>query len=185
MNKVTTVLIFCLLLTACGPGQVFGPTFTPTPTNTPTSTPTLTPTVTPTNTPSPTATFTPTITPSPTPNTSCLVKNGKWESNEVSTGYAPGPLLTFVVKNCQVTQVDSWLFPAPGELFWVQLSPISIVGNAFKHDETSDLGTYTFKGTFDSETSAHGTFFFPKGFLVVDYILPNDVTINWTAHPVQ
>jgi hypothetical protein len=183
MKKLTIIVIFCLLLTACGPGQMFGPTITPTSTNTPTSTPTITPTITPT--PRPTATPKPTATPSPTPDTSCLVKNGKWESNEVSTGFAPGPLLTFAVKDCQVTQVDSWLFPAPGELFWVQLSPISIVGNAFTHDETSTLGTYSFKGTFESETSAHGTFFFPKGFMVVDYILPDNVTINWTAHPVQ
>ena len=40
------VLILALLLTACGPGQPFGPTRTPTPTSTPT----------PTNTPIPTPT---------------------------------------------------------------------------------------------------------------------------------
>jgi len=53
-------IIFCLALTSCGAGQVFGPTLTPTSTNTPT----FTPTATSTNTP--TASLTPTITSSPT-----------------------------------------------------------------------------------------------------------------------
>jgi len=52
-----------LITTACGPGQVFGPTLTPTPTVT--LTPTSTPTATPTPTPTPTHTPTPTITPTP------------------------------------------------------------------------------------------------------------------------
>ncbi|MFN2176436.1 MAG: hypothetical protein ACK2U3_10860 [Anaerolineales bacterium] len=65
-------LIFILLhvgLSACGPGQLLGPTMTPTPTNTPTSTPTQTPTSTPTHTPTltPTNTSTPTFTPTRTP----------------------------------------------------------------------------------------------------------------------
>jgi hypothetical protein len=64
MNKIwTALLLFSLLVSACGPGQMFGPTFTPTPTNTPTVTPTLTPTVTPTKKP----TSTPTNTPTPLP----------------------------------------------------------------------------------------------------------------------
>ena len=53
------VSLFFLLLSGCGPGQLFGPTITPTPTNTSTSTststPTPTPTLTPTNTPTPTS----------------------------------------------------------------------------------------------------------------------------------
>ena len=64
MNKKSHLLIVCLLLSlllsACGPGQLFGPTITPSPTltltPTPTSTPTSTPTVTPTLTPTPTST---------------------------------------------------------------------------------------------------------------------------------
>lgn len=49
------LLIVCLLLSSCGPGQVFGPTFTPSPTSTPTRTPTPTPMRTPTRTPMPIA----------------------------------------------------------------------------------------------------------------------------------
>jgi len=63
--KKTWMALFLLvfLSSACGPGQMFGPTFTPTPTNTPTVTPTLTPTSTPTKKP----TSTPTATPTPAP----------------------------------------------------------------------------------------------------------------------
>lgn len=57
---LTSFLLFTvILLSACGPGQVFGPTITPsstttpTPTPTSTSTPTSTPTLTPTPTPTP------------------------------------------------------------------------------------------------------------------------------------
>jgi hypothetical protein len=67
--KRTLLALFLLsfLISACGPGQVFGPTFTPTPTNTstPTSTPTITPTSTPTTTPTPLPTSTSTVTPPP------------------------------------------------------------------------------------------------------------------------
>jgi hypothetical protein len=44
-----------LLISGCGPGQLFGPTVTPTSTPTPTPTPTQTPTPTPTATPTPVA----------------------------------------------------------------------------------------------------------------------------------
>lgn len=64
MKKTLMALfLFSFLISACGPGQMFGPTFTPTPTNTPTATPTLTPTSTPTKKP----TSTPTNTPTPLP----------------------------------------------------------------------------------------------------------------------
>jgi hypothetical protein len=56
MNKVLIVLcLTSVLLTACGPGQPFGPTVTPSPTHTamPTGTPTTKPTRTPTVTPTP------------------------------------------------------------------------------------------------------------------------------------
>jgi hypothetical protein len=56
-----------LLLSACGPGQIFGPTITPTPadTTTPTHTPTPTRTLTPTRTPTRTSTRTPAETATP------------------------------------------------------------------------------------------------------------------------
>jgi hypothetical protein len=52
-----------LVLAACSPGQILGPTVTPSPTST--STPTSTPTATATLTPTPTLTATPTQTPKP------------------------------------------------------------------------------------------------------------------------
>lgn len=58
---VLLLILFNLILSGCGPGQLFGPTLTPTPSPTSTLTPTPTPTLTPTptNTPLPTATPTP------------------------------------------------------------------------------------------------------------------------------
>jgi hypothetical protein len=70
MKRILMVLfLFSFLVSACGPGQVFGPTFTPTPTNTstPTNTPTITPTFTSTPTPTKKPTSTPTTTPTPPP----------------------------------------------------------------------------------------------------------------------
>lgn len=60
-KRISVILILglSLVVSACGPGQIFSPTFTPTPTMTPTSTNTSIPTYTPT--------FTPTLTPTPTP----------------------------------------------------------------------------------------------------------------------
>jgi hypothetical protein len=57
-----TVLLLGLCISACQPGQLFGPVFTPTSTATKTPTKTLIPTNTPTNTP----TITPSVTPTPT-----------------------------------------------------------------------------------------------------------------------
>lgn len=64
MSTSKLIILFLLLSTlfsACGPGQLFGPTLTPTPSATPTHTPTPTPTLPPTatSTPLPTATSTP------------------------------------------------------------------------------------------------------------------------------
>ena len=69
MRYVVRILIFIslisisVILSACGPGQLLGPTLTPTPTNT--LTPTHTPTVTHTHTPTMTHTPIPSITPTP------------------------------------------------------------------------------------------------------------------------
>lgn len=63
---VPIVLAFSILLSSCGPGQLFGPTLTPTPTPTLTNTPTFTPTLTFTNTLTSTPTFTLTSTLTPT-----------------------------------------------------------------------------------------------------------------------
>jgi hypothetical protein len=62
---IVLVFVFSIVLSSCGPGQLFGPTATQTPTAT--STVTITPTTTSTLTPSPTITPTPTSTPTLTP----------------------------------------------------------------------------------------------------------------------
>jgi hypothetical protein len=59
----TSILFLALLLSSCGPGQLWGPTLTPVPTATSTPTTTLTPMPPPTSTP----TSTPTATASPVP----------------------------------------------------------------------------------------------------------------------
>ncbi|MBI5934312.1 MAG: hypothetical protein HY867_11440 [Chloroflexi bacterium] len=181
-NLILLIVLVALshMVTACGPGQLFGPTITPSPTNTPTPSPTLTPTITP----SPTATLTPTITPSPTP--SCAVKNGKWESNEVGAGHATGPIFTFTVENCQITQAAFWANLAPGAMFWLPIkTDVTIQDKSFSHTNTDPLGGFTVEGTFDSETYSQGIIFFPKGYNALMYVLPEDLIINWTAHPIQ
>jgi len=77
VSLVSLILFASFVLSACGPGQLFGPTITPTPTNTPTTTPTPTPTSTPTLTPTSTSTPTPTQTFTPTP-TLVPIAVGKW-----------------------------------------------------------------------------------------------------------
>ena len=67
IQKFIPLISISLLISSCGPGQLFGPTITPTFTATLTSTPTLTPTVTPSPTITPTLTPSPTATPSPLP----------------------------------------------------------------------------------------------------------------------
>ncbi len=178
MKFLIVLIAFSLIATSCGPGQLFGPTITPTPTNT------LTPTPTSTITPSPTSTPTPTATPSPTP--SCAVKNGKWESNEVGTGRATGPIFTFTVENCQITQASFWANLAPGVTFWLPIkSDFPIQDKSFSYTSTDPLGGFTVEGAFDTETHSQGIILFPKGYNALVYILPDDVIINWTAHPIQ
>jgi hypothetical protein len=64
LSKLVGILVICLLVSACGPRQVFGPTITPTATITsaPTLTLASTSTSTSTNTPTLTSTITPTLT---------------------------------------------------------------------------------------------------------------------------
>jgi len=65
MKHILIVIILIISISACSPGQVFGPTKTPTSTITFIPSPTLTPT--PTSTPTPTFTSTPTFTLTPIP----------------------------------------------------------------------------------------------------------------------
>ena len=87
------LLITSLLLSGCGPGQLFGPTltFTPTDTATPTITPTLTPTLTPTftSTPTLTPTLTPTRTRTPTPRPPTITPTPTEDAYAIATPMAP------------------------------------------------------------------------------------------------
>ncbi len=184
---IILLTLFSLFLSACGPGQLLGPTLTPTPTRT--STPTSTSTLT--LTPTPTLTYTPTITPSAastrtnTPAPACLAANGIWKTNEtLSSPFPQIPILTFIVKNCAVTYWEIWVFPVPGELLYrTGTTSIPVSEDRFPHDENTGWGVFTLEGTFDSSTSAHGSLFFPKGFSIFGTILTKDVSISWTASP--
>ena len=182
---VISLTLLIPFLSACGPGQLFGPTLTPTSTNT--STPTLTPT--PTFTLTPTLTSTPTITATITASSTpaCLAASGKWESNETSESFGIlGPIFTFTVSNCKITSWEIWIFPVPGELLWWQgTSTISITDEQFSHEEDTGMGIFSLEGVFDSAVSGHGMFKFPKGFSVFGTILTKDVSIPWTASPAK
>lgn len=142
------LLIMSFLLSACGPGQLFGPTLTPTPTITPTSTPTLTPTATSTPTLTPTATFT--HTPTPTP----IVYDGSW-SGRTSAG---GKISFKVVENgVSSFDISFYLTIKNGSCdvsMNVSISPaLSIADNQF------NIGApdVTVAGVFETATTASGT----------------------------
>ena len=174
-----------LIVTACGPGQVFGPTITPPPTITLTPTTTSTPTITP----SPTLTSTPTLTPTPTLIVSCTIPNGKWEGEVKENAnyymFIRKPLVSFEINNCVVRSVEIWSFPALNEIFFTQVELIPVINDAFEHQVTSPSGAYTINGIFTSQTSATGTLLFPKDFVVNNSTLGNDVILHWTAHPSE
>ena len=186
MRLLIAISVLSLFMASCGPGQIFGPSFTPTPTNTLTPTPTFTPTSTPTNTPRPTATPRPTTTPSPTPDLSCGIENGDWESNEKNTGFITKPVLIFTVKDCRVTTGFFWASFSSFVTYGLPIKSVTFIFNKiFIYSNTDNSGTVTITGIFDTEKSAHGTIFFPKGFNVYPIDLTEDVVIDWTAHPVQ
>jgi hypothetical protein len=145
MKSYRTVLLAIYLtfsLSACGPGQVFGPTVTSTPTIT------LTPTSTPTATSTPLPTFTPTLKPTP------IVYDGDWFgtissggkiSFKVSENGIASIKISFgiTIKNgsCNIT-MDTSISP-----------PLDISLNQFSLSTTE----LKIKGVFDSATTASGT----------------------------
>ena len=83
-----------------------------------------------------------------------------------------------------------------GGFFWADVSErmtfglpiegdVAIQGKTFRYSNKDSSRAFTIEGTFDSETYAHGTIFFPKGYTMDLYTQPEDVTIEWTAHPIQ
>lgn len=149
-RSLLIMLLLSLLISACGPGQLFGPTFTPTPTITPTSTSTLTPTatLTPTQTLTPTATLT--RTPRPTP----IVYDGRW-SGRTSAG---GKVIFDVVKNKISSLTVNFHLTITNGTCDVSIkvdvpSGLDITNKMFNID-ASDVKVV---GAFDSATTASGT----------------------------
>lgn len=165
-----------LFVSSCGPGQLFGPTFTPTPTYTPTQTSTATPTLTPTptKTPSPTFTSTSTETPTPTETPKPIViskLSGIWNgttadgspfrfSVERGTVYPiQFELDGFTVERKQIIACGQIAFstgvitsgPVENSKFAMSFSGFPGVPGSFG---------VLIEGTFNSETSASGTFKF-------------------------
>jgi hypothetical protein len=177
-------LLLLASLSACGVGQVFGPTPTPTSTATPTATITPSPTLTPTVTPTPTATQVPTSTITPTP--ACQAADGKWQSAEGTQFFDVNiPILTFTISDCKIISWTIWIYPLPHELLMMDGPSLPLVDEKFSYEDHSDNGVFTLEGSIDSASSSHGAFKFPKGFSVFGAILPRDVTIPWTASPVE
>jgi hypothetical protein len=117
LSTVGALLIFVsMILSACRPGQMFGPTITPLPTQT--STPTLTPTNTPTNTNTPTATSTPTTAYTPTPTIN-LEKPISSYLTDVTVTYSDW---------FDTSTNDQWLLPGDGS-FTFQGGLLSVNGD--------------------------------------------------------
>lgn len=186
MKKIRALLsIFLFLsviLSACSIA-------TPQPTSTATTKPSETPLPTLTFTSPPTNTLT--VTQTPELVIECSVPNGKWESNEkTDLFYKLSPLLIFQVDSCKIVSIEISALPAPEELFWYPFDSLDILitnGNftTALNNPIGGVGDLTIQGKFDTETSSHGTIQFPKGFSVVDYILNEDVSIEWTASPIK
>lgn len=183
VNFMIVLGFLSLIVTACGPGQIFGPTITPSPTITLTPTPTFTPTATP----SPTLTSTPTITSTPTLMVSCTIPDGKWEGevkeNSNYQMFIRKSLVSFEIINCIVQSLEIWSFPILNEIFFTQVNVIPINDNKFVYDIVNQSGTQTVNGSFISETSATGTLLFQKGFTTNNKTLSENVTVHWSAHP--
>ena len=128
------VLIASLAFTACGPGQLFGPTLTPTPTAT--STPV------------------PTSTPKPAPAAG-LWKGTTSENNPVSFEIPAGgnelSKFTFADVNFFTYECGG---ETSGTLTQTTEGPFNIINDEFSFNDES----YSFSGKFTSTTAAAGTF---------------------------
>jgi hypothetical protein len=138
-RKVTLILILLsFLLSACGPGQLFGPTITPTATSTPTPTATLTPT----------PTSTPTMKPTP------IVYDGDWAGTTSSGGR-----ITFTLQGNGILSIRvNFGLSTKNSSCNVDMNttispPLPMSLNTFDF-QTTDL---KIKAIFDSATNASGT----------------------------
>lgn len=170
MNSKNPIVILFVVtlsfgLSACGPGQMFGPTYTPVPThtNTPTRTPkpTQTPTPLPTSTPIP-----PTSTPAP-----FSIQNGEFEASYKDT----------CETDVEIISVEGTSFRARGTIS-MRNSQFVLWCYGAKH---TWLGRLTYAGyTFSSETNTPLQFMVDKdrGYLYVagdgTVTLPDGTIVN-------
>jgi hypothetical protein len=154
------LLLTSILLSACRPGQVFGPTTT------------LTPSAT--LTPSPTATLTPAPTSTPTLKPTPIVYDGEWAGTT-----SAGGRVTFRMEgnNLVAIRVNFGLSTKNSNCnvdMNTTISPgLSLSVNTFSL-QTTDL---TIKGAFDSATTASGT-------VIASHDSPHcsgGVDLTWTA----
>jgi hypothetical protein len=89
------VLIVTMVVSSCGPGQLFG------------STPTITPTITPTPTTTPTPTITPTVTPTPRPDPIAVLKANGFNQDNSTTFCKKNPCI-YYTKSHPDTNVIIW-----------------------------------------------------------------------------
>jgi hypothetical protein len=156
-KAIPALVLLSLLLSACGPGQLFGPTTTPTATPTPPAT----------STPVPTATQPPTPTPTP------VVYDGEWSGQ--TSGNAP---VTFGVEGNQVKDFTitfgfgsnrascSIKFEQGADSFW-----------AIQDSRFDTEGSIAIHGIFEAADTASGS-------LEATMNVPNckgTVSLTWTA----
>jgi hypothetical protein len=143
------LIIAALTLTACGPGQMFGPTITPTFTFTPIP---PTATATPSFTPTPVFTPTPAITATPAP--SCTAKNGEWKGHWIGKWENRSVLLT--VEDCFIVVI---VFGAGGGIYAAKANA-PIIDDAFVLDQSNSFLSVParFEGAFSSPTTCEGSF---------------------------
>jgi len=171
-KSVVLLIIVSFLLSACGPGQLFGPTLTSTPTITLTSTPTFTPTAT--LTPTLTLTLTPTAAFTRTPRPTPIVYDGKWYGK-----ISAGGKISFGVLHNGITSLNvSFRITQSNGTCDVSVrieipSSLSIHSNKF-FINTTDLRV---NGTFDSATTASGTLIASKNAKHCS----GGINVTWTA----
>ena len=141
IKRITVVIVLArsLFISGCGPGQILGPTITPIPTRTPTPVP---------------------------------VEDGKWKTTDANE-------MNFEVKNNQIYSLGANIyFPQycyntliyTGQSFYgPKYQPVDILNGTFSVNvampvvgkvmdlQMKQLVTMVVKGTFDSQTDAHGT----------------------------
>jgi len=113
----------------------------------------------------------------------CNVTNGIWNSIETIEAYeSKVPIISLVIKNCQIIGWEIWTYPLPWELFsWMEPSNIPIIDNSVAWEVESDYGTFYITGLFTSQTNSHGIILIPKGYIFHEKHINEDIAINWTA----